>query len=173
MYLHNYYGIDFKLIKLCVIDSTDFCSGTFLRDLELIQAFRSFDSDLDDLGQLRRRQHRYYNGHYYFEEYLCQGSLRVEGNCQLVDASALVDNGLFILLPRLQESSMQWAKRVIFLREEYATDTPATTTEGELQAVIKIAALYQPEWRLPIACYLLAPRPRSSSRTHRVKTEPG
>jgi hypothetical protein len=45
-------------VRLYVIDTTKFASGTFLRDIDLIEAYKSFDNRLKSLGQLRQRKVR-------------------------------------------------------------------------------------------------------------------
>jgi hypothetical protein len=157
---------DLKDIKLGVIDTTDFPSRTFLRDLELINAFRLFDPELEDFAGLRTRRHKdyaRYHGYYYFGEYLCQGSLTVGNSCQFVDASALVANGLYCLRPEFKESSGQWANRTIALREVFYSAAESAITQQELSAAVCIAQLFEPRWRPPIATFMLALRPRTSS----------
>jgi hypothetical protein len=74
-------------IELCVIDTTLFPSGVFVRDLDMIQAYRSFDSTLESLYRIRQSTH-------YYGEYLSQGSLKIESRCQIVSAApALKDAG--------------------------------------------------------------------------------
>jgi hypothetical protein len=57
-------------IYLCVTDTTMFPPGVFLRDMDLIQAFRAFDEtygkNLDDFERLR-------SADYYFGEYISPG----------------------------------------------------------------------------------------------------
>jgi hypothetical protein len=65
----------FEDISLCVVDTTLFPPGVFLRDLDLIRAFRAFDEQLDDFGNLRLIKR---GELLYFGEYISQGALKIE-----------------------------------------------------------------------------------------------
>jgi hypothetical protein len=45
-------------IDLCIVDTATFPEGVFLPDMDLIHAYRSFDENLRDLEDLRRKKHR-------------------------------------------------------------------------------------------------------------------
>ena len=45
-------------IDLCIVDIATFPEGVFLPDMDLIHAYRSFDENLRDLEDLRRKKHR-------------------------------------------------------------------------------------------------------------------
>lgn len=161
-------GSSFSDIYLCIIDTTSFSKGVFLRDVDLIRAYGSFDADLRNFEVLRES--------YYFGEYLSQGALKIEDKCGIVSASAIIDQGLFDLQPKLKEFAKweptqkpPWAKPVIRLREELYQKTTEQTTEEVLQAAIDIAQLFGPHWQLPVAANLIASRPCRSEDNATVR----
>lgn len=72
--------------------------------MDLIRAYSPFNSKLRDLETLRMKKRREFTDSYYFGEYLSQNSLKIIGNCQIISAHAIVERGLFLLLPDLQRS---------------------------------------------------------------------
>ncbi|KAH9428254.1 hypothetical protein MCOR02_011739 [Pyricularia oryzae] len=80
----------------------------------------------------------------------------------------LIDGGLLELSPNLQNWSQKptWAKWVAVERTEW--DKPInneneTFSNGKWQVVKKIASLFEPEFRLPIAAALVSLRPRGTA----------
>jgi len=161
-------GSSLEDIDLYVIDTTQFPAGTFLRDLDLIEAFRESythpeGKDLKDLLKLRNKPD------YYFGEYLSQGSLKIEGKCQKISAATILDNGL---LRRLQpefgdisatppDGRPVWVREVNRLRTVlYISNTQPRLSSNEvrirLQAVEEIVRQCDPIWRFPIAIYFVA-----------------
>lgn len=155
-------------IHLCIIDTSSFPKGVFLKDLDLIQAYRGHDSALANLGNLRNRKHARLMGSYYFGEYLSQGALHVDGNCSLVSAQDIVDQGLFRLQPEFEKSSLakkpEWAEEVIRLREPFYKDIAQLhlVTDEELTAALGIVQLFGYRWRWPMADSLLGLCPRDT-----------
>jgi hypothetical protein len=45
-------------ISLCIVDTTGFPKRVFLRDMDLIRAYCSFDEDLQNFERLRLRKHK-------------------------------------------------------------------------------------------------------------------
>lgn len=88
----------FEDICLCVLDTTGFVPGVFLRDMDLIQVYQPYNNELKDWAHLRRMKHKHLSGSYYFGEYLSQGALKIEGACQIVSARTIIDNGLYELV---------------------------------------------------------------------------
>ena len=133
--------------------------------MDLIRAYSPFNSNLRDLETLRTKKHREFTGSYYFGEYLSQSSLKIEGNCQIISAHAIIEKGLFLLLPDLQRSldteDKLWANAVISLREVFyqCEADPQQMTGEAIQAVMNIAHLFEPRWRLPMAASFAALRP--------------
>jgi hypothetical protein len=163
-------GSTFDNIFLCIVDTTSFPEGVFLRDMDLICAYRSFDADLEDFEGLRSKKHNTHSGSYYFGEYLSQGALKIEDRCQIVSAQAIIDKGLYDLQPKFEEFAKwerrpgpPWANPVISFREVfYKTMKRQGIGKEEREAAIKIAQLFGPHWRLPVAANLIALLPRRS-----------
>ncbi|KAH0420028.1 hypothetical protein CcaCcLH18_14206 [Colletotrichum camelliae] len=161
----------FADIQLCVLDTSSFPQGVFLRDMDLIGAYKRYNSQLTELGLLRLKQHRRLPGFYYFGEYLSQGVLKIEGKCQIVSAQAMIDRGLYTILPQLEDFAQwevqakpPWASAVIELRHElYAnvSERQRTSCDG-LKAVINISELFGRGWRMPMAINILALSPHRS-----------
>lgn len=158
-------GSPLENIFLCIVDTTSFPKGVFLRDMDLIYAYSSFDIQLKELEGLRSKKHRNFSGSFYFGEYLSQGALRIEDKCQIVSAKDLWDQGLPIIHPQLcqLDGTPTWANKVIELREPFYGEGKSleSITESELQAVVSITMLFMPKWRIPMAINLIALRTRS------------
>ncbi|KAI9768820.1 MAG: hypothetical protein M1840_004634 [Geoglossum simile] len=163
-------GSTFGDIFLCVVDTTSFPKGVFLRDMDLICAYHSFDRDLWNFKRLRSKKHNVHSGSYYFGEYLSQGALKIEDKCQIVSAQAIINEGLYDLQPKFEEFAKwerrprpPWAEPVIRLREVfYETVKRQEIGKEEREPAIKIAQLFGPHWRLPVAANLIALLPRRS-----------
>lgn len=162
-------GSAFENISLCVIDTTRFPGGVFLRDMDLIRAYRSFETDLRNFEGLRSKKYNGYSGSFYYREYLSQGALKIENRCQIVSAQALIDQGLYRLQPEFEEFAKwelrerpPWAIPVIRLREVFYQKMieRKRISKYELQAAINIAQLFGPLWRLPLTANLIALLPR-------------
>lgn len=166
-------------IQLCIIDTLAYPQGVFLRDMDLIRAYRSFDHSFDrsfdrsfdcslgNLETLRKKQHKNLHGSYYFGKYLSQGVLRVQGESQIVPAQTIIDQGLFLLRPEFQRSMVltkpEWAETVLRLREEFYQGPEQEITTEEILAAMNIAQLFGGQWRLPVAAYFMALRPRQEN----------
>ena len=161
-------GSSLESIDLCIVDTDSFPKGTFLRDMDLIRAYRLFDADLENFEGLRTKKHSHFAGSYYFGEYLSQGALKVEGKCKLVLAKAIIDQGLFKLQPAfftsMEAEKPSWANEVIRLREAFYQNhrERQPVTNEELEAAINVAELFGPSWRLPVAANLISLLPRQS-----------
>ncbi|KAL3420692.1 hypothetical protein PVAG01_07137 [Phlyctema vagabunda] len=155
-------GSAFDDIFICIIDTTMFPKGVFLRDMDLIQAYISFDAALKNFEGLRSKKG------WYFGEYLSQGALKIEGKCQIVSAQAMIDEDLYDLRRKFEEFSLwerrpkpPWAQPVVDLRNDlYQVESPKTGKEKsfkeKLQAAINIAHLFGPGWSFPVAINLTA-----------------
>jgi hypothetical protein len=153
-------GSDFEDIQLCIVDTTCLPRGIFVRDLDLIRAYNSHDVDLAETEKLRTLRQ---GGRFYFGEYLSQGALKIEGGCDIVSASALIDQGLFDLQPVFKDFaqwqkaySPPWAYPVLHLRENISQKAIRTSTADILRAVVGIIQLFGSRWRLPMAINLVA-----------------
>jgi hypothetical protein len=133
--------------------------------MDLIRAYRSFDTQLEDLERLRTKGHRDFAGSFYFGEYLLQGALKIENKCQIVSARAIIESGLSCLQPEFDISKRPtWANEVIRLRETFyrRVAEPQEATDEEVKAAINIAQLFGPHYRLPVAVNFIALLPRQS-----------
>ncbi|KAJ2992962.1 hypothetical protein NUW58_g1995 [Xylaria curta] len=154
-----------KTIQLCIVDTTKFPRGVFLRDLDLIEEFE--DKGLGNLHTLRRKQHFFYSGVYYFGEYLSQGQTKIRGRSCIVSCDKIVNGNLFTLAPsfrkELAAKPLEWANSVIKFREpfyRFANSSTKVAETAHLTAAITIALGFEPNWILPIFANLLALSPR-------------
>ncbi|KGO78348.1 hypothetical protein PITC_059610 [Penicillium italicum] len=153
-------------IELYVIDTTLFPKGTFLSDLDLIDTFYEYDDHLPwkNLENFRNLRN---NTEHYFGEYLSQGSLKIEGTCEIMSAESLFKDGrLRRLQPQFceiqdlpfEDGKPVWVKEVIRLRADIwqATDQRTLSSEeigDRLEAVKEIVQDLTPSWRFPLAIY--------------------
>lgn len=161
-YRHHHSSDESSLhdIRLLVIDTEKFPARTFIRDTDLLSAFKVFDTrrekSLRSLADLRS------NTDCYFGEYLSQGSLRISGRCSTVSAQSMIDRGLFNLHFVFGEACKgiygdTWVVPVRKVRQTMHTapnSSPATLEQ--LTAAFDVALAFDGEWRLPIAVQLLA-----------------
>jgi hypothetical protein len=152
-------GSDFEDIQLCIIDTTCLPIGVLVRDLDLIRAYSSYDVDLAETEKLRTVKQ---GGRFYFGEYLSQGALKIEGECDIVSASALIGHGLFDLQPVFKDFAQwqkayrpPWAYPVLHLRANISQKASRTSTADILRAVVGITQLFGSRWRLPMAINLV------------------
>lgn len=163
-------GLRLDEIKLCIVRTGGLRAGTFLRDAYLLDFYSNYDlpvpgaEDSQSLADMKSMR----NKGWYFGEYLSQGALKIKGRCSIVSMRQLIDGGLLELSPNLQNWSQKptWAKWVAVERTEW--DKPInneneTFSNGKWQVVKKIASLFEPEFRLPIAAALVSLRPRGTA----------
>ena len=151
---------DFGKIYLCIVDTTDFEKGVFLRDMDLIRAYPKLNTKLEEFKNLRRDQGPTSK---YFGKYLSQGALKIESRSKIISASAIIEQGLFDLRPEFKTFAEwevldrpRWAIPVIHLRQELFQKTVERIPEKALKAAIGIASLFGPPWQLPVAANLMA-----------------
>ncbi|OPB46323.1 hypothetical protein A0O28_0064440 [Trichoderma guizhouense] len=162
--IHNEATLD--EIQLLVVDTAGLPKGAFMRDLDLMRAFRSFDLNLRNVEDLRYRQSSEFLGYYYFGEYLSQGALKVEGHCQMVSARNLVDGGLYDIRKEFKEfanwkqgpGSARWANAVIQMREIFYLNQSQRSelSKRAILAVLQISRQFEPNFQAPIAANLIA-----------------
>lgn len=159
-------GSSLEDIKLYVIDTTQFPRGTFLRDLDLMNAFGQYDDrpsrcNLESFRNLRHKPS------YDFGEYLSQGSLNIEGKREIISATSLFEGDrLRRLQPHFRvfdgfpfkDGKPVWASEVIRLRYVIwhaadIRDLSPEEMEGRLEAVKEIVQDLEPSWRYPLAIY--------------------
>ncbi|KXH69608.1 hypothetical protein CSAL01_12759 [Colletotrichum salicis] len=160
----------FANIFLCIVDTTCFPQRVFLRDMDLIRAYKPFNLGLKDFEVLRSRN----QGQFYFGEYLSQGALRIEDKCEVVSAQAIIDQNLYGLLPELENFAQwkaqlrpPWAKPVVKLREKFFTEIAERQgiSRDGLRMAINISNLFGQRWRMPMAINLIALSPHRSDDT--------
>ena len=146
-------------IHLLVVDTEAFPPHTFIRDSDLIQAFKRFDNRKQDgllsLASLRDARH-------YFGEYLSQGSLQISGKCSTTSAHTLVLKGLLDLNDIFRNAYEgverdKWVKPVLNARDAIrAMPKTQPASLALLDKVFDIALEFGEAWRLPVAVHLLA-----------------
>ncbi|KAF7165377.1 hypothetical protein CNMCM6106_001567 [Aspergillus hiratsukae] len=161
-------GSNVEEIKLYVIDTTLFPRGTFIRDLDLIDAFWKFDDHPEgkNLKNLRKLRN---NPRYYFGEYISQGSLKIADKHQMISAKSLFDRDLLQhLQPKFSNiqsiasprQKPDWVNEVLRLRRDIWNVTKETLPSAKmldrLKAVGEIVSNFQPGWRFPLAIYFAA-----------------
>ena len=156
-------GSSLRDIRILVTDTENFPARTFIRDTDLISAFKAFDSREKD--GLKRMDWLRSHTHHYFGEYLSQGSLNISGKCRTVSAQAMIERGLFDLhdvfvavFGEVQQAT--WAKPVHTARE--TVKTASSLLQAPLEVVssaFKIALDFGEDFRLPVAIQLLAVLP--------------
>ncbi|PKK53186.1 hypothetical protein CI102_2649, partial [Trichoderma harzianum] len=145
-------------IQLLVVDTAIFPKGAFMRDLDLVRAFRSVDQ------HLRNKKSKWSSGYYYFGEYLSQGALKVEGRCQVASAQNIVNDGLYTIRKEFRgfadwkPGSARWADVVIEMRKvfHYDISTRREMSKRAMSAVLRISRQFGPDFQTPIAANLVA-----------------
>ncbi len=150
-------GSAFDDIFLCIIDTTNFPKAVFLRDMDLIQVYSPFNTDLEDFKGLRLRKDMY------FGEYLSQGALKIEGKCQIVSAQVMINQGLYNLRRELKEFAFwetcrrpPWVYPVINLRKDLCQTESSDKSNEKLRVAVDVAEIFGSCWTLPIAANLIA-----------------
>ena len=121
-------------------------------------------------------------GSFYFGEYRSQDALRIENKCQIISAQAIIAQRLFLLQPEfkspMEKAEGRRGQTKWFVSVRHFTRNKADRQQmmkEELQAVINIAQLFGPRWRLPTAANLMALLPRrrgDSANLHTFRASP-
>jgi hypothetical protein len=155
-------------IRLLVVDTEQLPGHTFIRDSDLISAFKRFDTR-EEKG-LRSLAHRRTNTDHYFGEYLSQGSLRISGKCSTVSAPTMIKQGLLDLHSVFRQAyegkdPRGWVTPVQIVRKtiKAAAKNPPAALEL-LDKAFEIALDFGEGWRLPVAIHLLAVLPHALDR---------
>ncbi|KAJ5718557.1 hypothetical protein N7488_004203 [Penicillium malachiteum] len=160
-------GSSFEDIDLYVIDTSKFPRGTFMRDMDLIEAFCDYH-DREDSSSLRNFQDLRNRHNYYFGEYLSQGALKIENKCQRIPGHILLQNDrLRRIQPEFdtviaeEREKPRWPKKVIYLRYVIQPSgslklLTSAGMEDRLQAITEILEYIAPHWQFPIAIYFAA-----------------
>ena len=138
-------------LKVCVLDTTRFSTGTFLPALQLIQTY-GLSAFKDCMVP------------YHSTEYLVHGSLNVRNCSRTVSLACLRENGLFDLMPELENES--W-KQYLFLRVQNLRQTLASTVipfcQGTFHNALRVASSFGDEWTMSMMMALLALRGKFQS----------
>lgn len=147
-------------INLLILDTSTFMGGTFIRDVDLIAAFKSFDNnDVQSLQAMARLRSR---PEFYFGEYLSQGSLTMRGRCSYVSAATMISSGILELHHSFQQASQgfdreKWVKPVQGMRVSIRTVSTAEQASAELlERVLDCASAFEQCWQLPVTVQFLA-----------------
>jgi hypothetical protein len=150
---------DFSNIRICIVDTRKLPRGTFVKDLDLLEAYID-DEDVAKFLSLRLSPKGWYYG-----EYLSQGRLDIEGRSKHTSIALLLGMGLYDLEPRFQHDQLGLANRIVELRDPFAASPLITCPASKLQvrkAIAAAQASFGDEFALPFALMLLSfcPRPR-------------
>lgn len=152
-------------IYLCIVDTTLFPNGVFLKDLDLIEEFHDKISGssggLDNLREMR-------NTKYYFGEYLSQGqtNINIKGRSCTVPCDKIINNHLFAMMHQfkvdIESQSSLWANAVIKSREPFYITEQEVMDNSEFSEAMAIALEFDTKWVLPMLANLLALSPRTA-----------
>ncbi|KAK0726543.1 hypothetical protein B0T21DRAFT_413868 [Apiosordaria backusii] len=167
-------------VKILLLDTTKLPRSTFISEIELLNYFAPYENYQGDKSLRWLRDLRLKRAHdgYYFGEYLSQGDLKIAGACVQTDLQALIDHGLFGLLPELGEewrwkflilnggvlSLRQALKLNLVHRDRDCTMPTETATRDEVFRAIEVAKLFSSDeldFTVPAAAMLLALRQRN------------
>lgn len=143
VYRRNCWRETWDEVRLLVVDTRRLGPWVFCRDIQVIDAYRTWEDapgtlNLDKLWDLRK-------GAFCFGEYLSQGRLTLRpGAASQVTLGQLVGSGLFSICPGLsdQASWKKWANRVVELRQQFWRPMPQLQ-EGDLDKVRDIASHFE------------------------------
>ncbi|KAG7038428.1 hypothetical protein JMJ78_0000964 [Colletotrichum scovillei] len=144
-------------IKILMIDTRQFDSRVFARDLQAIAAFK----DVSEVGTGLRLLYEWRSsGRFYPAEYLSQGKLIIspEKSCQ-VSMQELVNRGIRNVCSGLGNDAYwdQWAIRVRDLRAELKSQSPPIRST-DVQAAINVAKAFE-HFEIPGVIMLLSLTP--------------
>ena len=133
-------------LRVCVLDTSKFHTSTFFSAPHLIQYFGLSESSaiIDE---------------YHTTTYLAQGSLDVRNCSSTVSLACLRENGLFDLMPELDE---EYWKRRLFLRVQNLRWTIGSAVNPlsamTCQRALQIASAFGEEWTMAMMIAFLALR---------------
>ena len=144
-------------LRVCVLDTSRFITGTFLSASHLIQTFglAAFSDCTVE---------------YHTTTYLAHGSLNVQNCSRTVSLACLRENGLFDLLPELEDE--YWKPRLFLrvrnLRQTLVVSAVNSLSEGTCQGALRVASSFGGEWAMPMTMAFLALRGTGTSQNHEV-----
>lgn len=165
--------VKLNTIYLCIIDTTLFPNGVFVKDLDLIEEFEDKVPDylinkrLSNIRQLRNKKHKELPGIYYFGEYLSQGQTNINGRSCTVPCDKIINNHLFAMMPQfkveLEAKDAFWADATIRLRGPSGNMEQEAIDNSKFCEAMAIALEFDTKWFLPMLANLLALSPRTAN----------
>ena len=144
---------DLSDVWICVVDTRDFPTGTFAKDLDLLEEYAGHES-AQRLINLRRT--------YYFGEFLSQGHLVIQDRSCHACLGDLVACGLYDLEPRFRNKQEFLAKRVEELRGLFHPSLTRFPTSKKVvrKAITMAQVCFDDKLALIMAVALLSLQPR-------------
>ncbi|EWG38562.1 hypothetical protein FVEG_14916 [Fusarium verticillioides 7600] len=144
-------------MKLIMIDTRNFPSQTFLRDIDAINCYRPYDRYIEKVRGWRMDD-------LYFGEYLSQGSLDIRGKCVQMTMQQLIDGGLLtVICPALDQKQnwSYWPTTVRALRKGIRNNDAVDARQ--IRTAISLGQVYGGDkFAIPLALMLLGLRSQPS-----------
>jgi hypothetical protein len=159
-------SLAFEDINILVVDTAGFPADSFIRDMDLINAYCTYDAELENFRNLRTEKLRG-GEEFYFGEFLSQGALAIGGSdgggrrSKIVSARSMIDARLLELRFAFQQSHDDpkegWPRKVLELRADFITNPPSrTVSRRRIGLACETGRLFGREFRLPVAIQLAA-----------------
>jgi hypothetical protein len=170
IFKHKHESVELNTIYLCIVDTTLFPDGVFIKDLDLIEEVNNktpiYHRELKNLLKLRDTPSKIYPGVYYYGEYLSQGQTKIKGRSYTMPFDKIINNHLFAIVPQfkaeIKSDALYWAKAVLKFREPFYNEMdPVEIDKAELSAAKAIALEFDTKWFLPMLANLLSLRPHT------------
>lgn len=181
---HKKQSTKLSAISLCIVDTTLFPDGVFMKDIDLMNEFHDKVPDhypvidnkgapstwgergLDNMRELRTQLFYNYLGVYYFGEYLSQGQTNIEGRSCTVTCDKIINSNLFAFMPQFKDEiegkTQFWANTVIRLRQPFYITEEEEMNDSDFSDATIIANKFDTAWFLPMLANLLALSPRTA-----------
>lgn len=184
IYKHKTECAELSTIHLCIIDTTLFPNGVFMKDLDLIEEFHDKVPDhypviskggqydwkgrgLNNFRELRHKQHKDYLGVYYFGEYLSQGQTNIKDRSRTVPCDKIINHNLFTFMPQFKDEiegkTLFWANTVIKLRQPFYDTEQEEIHSSDFNDAMFMAFDFTSAWFLPMLANILALSPRTAT----------
>jgi hypothetical protein len=159
-------SLAFEDVNILVVDTAGFPADSFIRDMDLINAYCTYDAELENFRDLRTEKLRG-SEEFYFGEFLSQGALAIGGSdgggrrSKIVSARSMIDARLLELRFAFQQSHDDpkegWPRKVLELRADFITNPPSrTVSRRRIGLACETGRLFGREFRLPVAIQLAA-----------------
>ncbi|KAL0941188.1 uncharacterized protein CTRU02_203951 [Colletotrichum truncatum] len=149
-------------LSLLVVDTTQFPKGAFIRDLEAIDAFKSYSTIPSDVDGLQRL-YGWRSTNAYFGETLSQGRLPLNPEfCSSVSLKELRDRGLVRLNPAIwyRDLPATWCGAVLVLRAELRSSSRRMLDSDVSRAIALAKSFPNRRFHVPMAFMFLSLCPR-------------